>query len=174
MVVTVAVHAAPIITVTPSGPLPNGASNGGNDLYVFNINPNGAVFDIVDVTFVVEGGGGFVGENIAGVYEFTPAGSDNTDVLGLNTVALGWTVLNDADDPTFFTSAGGPLGLDIVAPVDYAQIVAVPGSFGTWRIRFADNGVALTPQSGVWGIPEPGTFALLGLCLMVIAAKRRS
>ena len=161
------VQSAPIVTISPTGPWPNGAAPGGNDLYVFNIDPDGTVFDTIDITFEASTGS-FAGENVPAVVEFTPAGtSANTDVLGLNTVALGWSILVGADTPTLFNAAGGPLGQDIVAPVDFAQIV--PSGFLyriNWTINFADNGVLVGSQSGIIPVPEPSTamLALFGLC----------
>ena len=160
-------QAAPIVTISPTGGLPNGAGPGGTDLHIFNINPNGTVFDTIDFNFTA-GIGTLLGENVPAIVEFSPAGTvANTDVLGLNTVALGWSILVSSDTPTEFAAAGGPLGLDITDPVDFVQLVATEPMNGFWQIRFADNGVLVNSQGGIlWPEPSCAVLALVGLCCL--------
>jgi len=172
--VSTAAQAAPIVTVNP------GLTGSGNDVFVFNVDPNGTTYDTIDITLT--SASGFVqAENTPGVVLFAPAGlSDDTDVLGLNTVALGWSILGTFDDANTFAAAGGPLGSDIFAPVDFAQAVFAGNGVGSghYEFNFADNGNLVGNTSGDFGntIPEPGTLALgfLGLLGAFVGRRRKS
>ena len=166
-------QATPIITLSNNGlPPGDGPTPGGNDLYVFNTDPNGTVFDTIDVTIVATVGT-FVGENNPAIVWFSPPGGDETDFLGLNTVALGWSLLVSSDTPTLLAGAGGPLGQDITVPVDLVQIAVPPGFRGTYTFNFADNGVLVDTQSGIWPIPEPASAVLALMGFSLIGGRRR-
>lgn len=144
-------QSAPLITIKPTGHVQNMAGPDGNSLYIFNIDPNGTVFDTIGIEFRATSGT-MLGENVANILELSPAGTNaNTDILGLNTIAVGWSVLNSIDSPTEFQAAGGPLGQDIIEPVDIAQIVAPYDSYGTYTFNFSKVGTLVHAISGSWG-----------------------
>ena len=160
-------QAAPIITVTP------GVTGGGNAYYVFNVNPNGTVMDTIDLKLTTSDG--FIHTEMdPSVVLFTAAGTtDDTDVLGLNTVAAGWSILGSADDANEFAASGGPLGADIASSVDFAQAVMAPTGMGVYLFQFAAAGELVGTATDEFGIPEPGTMALAGIALIGLAAGRR-
>ena len=160
-------QAAPIVTVT------EGTSTGGNDLYTFNIDPNGTVLDTIDITLTATTGA-FMGENVVAVTEFV-TGADNTDVLGINTTAIGWSILMTQDSTTTLAGAGGPLGQNITAPVDFAQAVfpAGSGNLGHYVFNFADDGSLVGSIEGDFGVPEPSTMLMASMGLLGLAFRRR-
>ena len=166
MLGAVAAQAAPIVIVL------EGTTTGGNDLYTFNIDPNGTVFDTIDIV-MNSPEGGFLGNYIVGAVLFAPGGGDETDVLGLNTVAMGWQILETADSPTDYAAAGGPLGLNITAPLDFAQAALAPGTTGTYVVSFADDGQLVGSVEGTMPVPEPTSLALLCLSGLALAFRRR-
>jgi len=170
-VLSITAQAAPIVTVT------QGLTLAGNDLFVFNVNPNGTVLDTIDITLTSTSG--FAQTEMApGVVLFSPAGTaDDTDVLGLNTVALGWSILGTLDDVNNFAAAGGPLGSDIPNPLDFAQAVFLGNGIGSgeYTFNFADNGSLVGSVSGSFGnaVPEPSTLALGCISLLGAFVSRR-
>lgn len=126
-----------------------------NNAFVFNINPNGVTFDTIEIELAA------TNEIFLGTYNpaqtnFAAKGTtDETDVLGLNTVAVGWSILGTTDTDTAFSAAGGPLGSDILAPIDFAQAVMPDGGTGTYIFRFADDGSQVSELTGTFGGTPP-------------------
>jgi hypothetical protein len=58
--------------------------------------------------------------------------------------------------------------------IDFAQIVIANGGSVTFSADFDDGGAGAVSVEGVVGIPEPATFALMGLALIGIGFLRRS
>lgn len=174
--------ATPIITVNgvPSdGPLaPADVSTGGLDLYTFAIDNSTSqdAYDTINVSIVPDGGFLFNNlENVGGVLNFQ-AGNDDTDFLGINTVAIGLTLVGVVDENTelsgVITTFGGFPTDQLNNP--FAQVVVQPGAMGSIRVDFALAGQnVLEPVLGRFGIPEPGTIALAGIGLVGMIARRR-
>lgn len=168
--ITSLAKAAPIITVT------QGSTGLGNVYSVVNIDPNGFVFNAVQIVVTAESGI-LIGENDPNVFEFTAGGTaDNTDGLGLDTLAQwGCCLFAREDSPTRLQVAGGPLGELYEVPVDFAQIVMAPGGEASVTLRFADNGILLFEFDTVLSfvIPEPTSLVLSSVGLCVLTSRRR-
>ena len=164
------VQAQPVVTVTPH------LGVGGFDYYVFHVDPAGVAMDTIDMT-ITTFSATFVGENVPAVVEFSsPATVPNTDVLGLGTVALGWSILTTSDSPTLLAAAGGPLGLNITAPVDFAQVVFPEGALAlcglSAQFNFADNGTLVGSTTLLFAWPEPSSLLLLISGSLTLAVVR--
>ena len=163
-------QAAPIVTVTPS-------NVGGVDYFLFNVDPNGEVIDTIDIEFIATSGSFLNTENVPGNALFAGATTTaDTDVLGLSTVATGLTFVGDEDSNTRFSAAITNLGGTISAPLDVAQVaVADAGiSGGDYTFRFARLGSLVGgPESGAFGVPEPGSLALLTIGALAVTRRRR-
>lgn len=164
--------AAPIVTVSPF-------NVGGNDFFVFNVDPNGEVIDTINVEFVATSGSFLNTENAPATVLFAPATtSADTDILGLSTVATGLTVVGDEDSSSRFAAAVASLGGTISAPLDVAQVVLNDASVdgGTYSIRFANQGSevgsAVTGSFGV-PVPEPTSMAMLVIGGWFMSRRRR-
>ena len=122
-----------------------------NNAFVFNIDPDGVTFDTIEIELAATNEI-FLGTYNTALVNFSAKGtSDETDILGLNTTAMGWSILGSVDTATDFSAAGGPLGSDILAPVDFAQAVMPDGGTGTYIFRFADDGSQVSELSGTFG-----------------------
>ena len=135
-------QAAPIVSFL------GGVTSTGNEVYVIHVDPFDTVFDTIDLQVTTTTG--FVNtETNPFVILFSPPGvADDTDVLGLGTVTLGWNVLGSADNANTFAASGGLLGSTITAPVDFAQVVFPPGgSQAEMRISYAFAGEVVHSQS---------------------------
>ncbi len=170
---TASATAAPIVTI-------DGPTNlGGFDYFTVNLNGNGAQFDTIDFSATAIIGEFANTENDPTVVLFAPAGtSADTDFLGLNTVAVGVTVVGSDDSNTLLAGAVTRLGGSLS---DFnnglAQLVIPEGGGGIISVAFAAGGQPVFPDDGgdfVFGIiPEPTSIALVGLALAGVSVRRR-
>jgi hypothetical protein len=171
------VEAAPIISVNgvphPGIALTPETSTGGMDLYTFAINPNGGVYDAIDVVVTADAGLSFNSPSTNATFV---AGNDTTAFLGLPTVGAGLTLVGTAASATqlsgVITTFGGPPVTSLNG--DFLQVVGASGLRGTYQIQFALAGEpTLDVIQGAFGIPEPSTMLMAGMGLLGLVFRRR-
>jgi len=163
-------QAQPVISVTQG-------DAAGSDAFVFNIDPNGFAFDTINIEINALAGSLAQTETTPAVTNFTPAlTTADTDILGLNTVALGQSYVGAEDSENRFAGALATLGGTFQSPADFLQVTLADASSegATYQFRFALNGDEVgQAQSGTIGVPEPGSLALLGLGGLALLRRRR-
>jgi len=168
-VATFAYADAPIVQVNLD------LTDNGLDRYSFSVDADGTEYDTIEI--IIDG---IVNqtENGAGTI-FTP-NSEDTDFLGLPTVALGGSVATSTDTESGFSGVVGFTAPDLVsdrlgAGTDFFQAVIPNGGTAAYQVNFLRSGSFIDSfgAEGTLVIPEPTSLVLAGFGLISFIGIRR-